>query len=63
MRHLRNIPDDYIVNILDSKAGWDEDLAKRLYKYALRCTSDDPSNRDDMQSFITEFLEKNLNYI
>ena len=54
MRHLRNIPDDFIVNILDSKAGWDEDLAKRLYKYALRCTSDDPSNRDDMQSFITE---------
>ena len=59
MPHLRNIPDDFIVNILDSKAGWDEDLAKRLYKYALRCTSDEKRDRYDMQLFITEFLEKN----
>ena len=60
MRHLRNIPDDLIVNILDSKAGgWDEDLAKRLYKYALKCTSDDRSDRPDMQLFITYFLENN----
>ena len=56
--HLRNIPDELIVNILDPKAGWDEDLGKRLYKYALRCTSDDRSDRHDMQLFITEFLEK-----
>ena len=55
MHYLRNIPDD----IIDSKAGWDQDLAKKLYKHAHRCTSDDPSNRDDMQSFIKEFLEKN----
>ena len=39
VEHLHNIPDGLIPNILDVNAGWNLELASRLYKFALRCTN------------------------
>ena len=65
-RHLRDhllvLPDELIPNILDQNAGWNTDLACKLFKFAHRATHQDHVNyvqaaltRPDIQEFIHDF--------
>ena len=65
-RHLRDhllvLPDGLIPNILDQNAGWNTDLACKLFKFARRATHQDHVNalqaslsRPDIQEFIQDF--------
>ena len=59
VEHLHNIPDGLIPNILDVNAGWNLELATRLYKFALRCTNQlNKEARPDIHEFIQEFMNE-----
>ena len=60
--HLLHLPDGLIPDYLDENAGWDKDLACKLFKFAHRATHQDHVHpvqallsRPDIQEFIQDF--------